>query len=250
MPLYRYVKADPARVRIKRKKPLVLSVVFMGMGLGILLWVIWPVLSFNAVAEHTLSGIVTPVDDTVSVISSSPLSSVAYAASPTERLVMDATKDFTDANAWYPAAPQKHELSTSVTTYTLSIPKLKISNALVVIAGDNLNSGLVHYGGTGLPGQYGSAVIFGHSTLPQFYSPTNYQTIFSTLPTLRKGDEIFVNFDGIEYKYEIYDMVVIDPADLSVLEQKFDNSYLTLVTCVPPGTYWKRLNVHAKLQTF
>jgi len=34
---------------------------------------------------------------------------------------------------------------------------------------------------------------------------------------------------------------------ISVLEQKYDASYLTLVTCVPPGTYWKRLVVKAKL---
>lgn len=248
MSLYRYVKAEPARIRVKRKNPRMVSASLMVFGIGILLWVAWPILSFSAITEHVLSGVVAPVDDSTTALTGSPLSSVAYAATP-ERMVADSTADFTNANAWYPAAPQQHKLATTVTTYTISIPKLKISNALVTIAGDDLNSSLVHYGGTGLPGQYGSAVVFGHSTLPQFYSPTNYKTIFSMLPTLRKGDEIDVNFDGVEYQYEIYDMVVIDPTDLSVLEQKFDNSYLTLVTCVPPGTYWKRMNVHAKLKT-
>jgi len=32
-----------------------------------------------------------------------------------------------------------------------------------------------------------------------------------------------------------------------VLEQKNDASYISLITCVPPGTYWKRLVVRAKL---
>ena len=103
-------------------------------------------------------------------------------------------------------------------------------------------------GGTGLPGEYGTAVVFGHSTLPQFFSPTNYKTIFSLLPTLTIGDEIFVTYDGVQYRYIIFEMVITDPTDLSSLEQRFDDSYLTLITCVPPGTYWKRLNVRARLE--
>ena len=58
-----------------------------------------------------------------------------------------------------------------------------------------------------------------------------------------------ITYDGVAYRYVIYEMVVTDPNDLSVLEQRFDDSYITLVTCVPPGTYWKRLNVKAKLAT-
>ena len=138
---------------------------------------------------------------------------------------------------------------TPVNTYTLSIPKLKIEDALVTISGDDLHASLVHYGGTGLPGQYGKTVVFGHSTLPQFYSPKSYTSIFSLLPTLKVGDDIEITYDGVTYKYTIFEMVVLDPTDLTVLEQRFDDSYLTLVTCVPPGTYWKRLNVRAKLNT-
>ena len=99
------------------------------------------------------------------------------------------------------------------------------------------------------PGQYGTAVVFGHSTLPQFYSPTNYKAIFSLLPTLKAGDEILITYDGVQYRYVIYDMEVLEPTDLSVLEQQFDDSYLTLVTCVPPGTTWQRLDVKAKLSS-
>ena len=69
------------------------------------------------------------------------------------------------------------------------------------------------------------------------------------LPTLKIGDDIVVTYDGVTYKYVVYDMVVLDPTDLSTLEQQFDDSYLTLVTCVPPGTLWKRLDVKAKLST-
>lgn len=155
--------------------------------------------------------------------------------------------DFSNANAWFPTAPQK-KVVTPVNTYLLSIPKLKISGAEVTIAGDDLNKSLVHYGGTGLPGEYGNTVIFGHSTLPQFYNPKNYMTIFSLLPTLKVGDEIDITYDGISYVYKVFDLTVSNPTDLSALEQTFDDSYVTLITCVPPGTFWQRLHVKAKLE--
>ena len=42
-------------------------------------------------------------------------------------------------------------------------------------------------------------------------------------------------------------MFVVSPDQVSVLEQRTDVAYLTLVTCVPPGTDWERLVVRAKL---
>jgi sortase A len=192
---------------------------------------------------------VTPIGDPAnkSAVNGSMLSPVAFAAGSPNNVVTE-NAETSNANAWYPTAPQKHSVS-SVNTYYLSIPKLKIQNALVTISGDDLDKSLVHYGGTGLPGQYGTAVIFGHSELPQFFSPTNYKSIFSLLPTLKIGDKILINFDGVDYTYRVYDMIVLQPTDLTALEQNFDDSYLTLVTCVPPGTLWARLNVRAKLDT-
>jgi sortase A len=235
MALYRYIKAPPTAVRI-RKKPFGLSFILMGAGGLMLLWAVWPILSFTISSEAYLSKIITPVADAQKTAQPTSLSPVAFAA------------DYSNVNMWYPMSPQKH-IVTPVNTYTLSIPKLKIENALVTISGDDLGDSLVHYGGTALPGQYGNAVVFGHSTLPQFYSPTNYKTIFSLLPTLKAGDDISVTYDGVTYTYTVVELLVLDPTDLSVLEQRFDDSYLTLVTCVPPGTTWKRLNVLAKLHT-
>ncbi len=115
------------------------------------------------------------------------------------------------------------------------------------IGGENLGQSLIHYAGTALPGEYGNGVVFGHSTLPQFFNPKQYLSIFSLLPSLKEGAEIFVSFDGVTYKYVVESLKTFDPSDISVLEQRFDDRYLTLVTCVPPGTYWKRLAVKARL---
>jgi sortase A len=131
--------------------------------------------------------------------------------------------------------------------YSLSIPKLNIVRAKVVVGGEDLSRSLVHYLPKSLPGEYGNVAIFGHSTLPQLYNVTDYKTIFTYLPSLEKNDMIMVQLGDLEYEYQITDMFVVMPDKVSVLEQKYDASYLTLVTCVPPGTFWKRLVVRAKL---
>lgn len=235
MPLYRYVKSA-SDIHPRRRASPTVSYTLMGFGAAILVWVLWPILSFGIVNADMFASIVTPVSDTKST------SPVVFAAS--DQLAGGST--FTNANAWFPTSPQK-KVVTPVNTYTMSIPKLKISNAVVIVAGDDLMQSLVHYGGTALPGEYGNTVIFGHSTLPQFYNPKSYKTIFSILPSLKSGDEIDITYDGISYRYQVFDMTVSEPSDLSALEQKFDDSYLTLITCVPPGTYWQRLHVKARL---
>jgi len=236
MPIRTYVKAPqtpctPVRKDAGRGKRTAVSYLFILAGLLILSWALWPIVSFTLFAAPQFSGVVSPLQD-------------GLVLSP---IVSAATPDYTNANVWFPTSPQKKVVS-KVTAYTVSIPKLKISDALVTISGDDLNKSLIHYGGTGLPGEYGTAVIFGHSVLPQFYNPTNYRTIFSTLPTLKIGDDIFVRYDGVEYRYVVYEMLVTEANDLTPLAQRFDDSYVTLITCVPPGTYWKRLNVRARLE--
>ncbi len=241
-----YLKASPQKPRHIRR-PIVVSWMLMGAGSFILAWSIWPILSFFLVREHLFGTTISPVAEqsVLEVNRGGSLFPPANAAAPVSAS-WGATPETINPNLWFPTSPQK-KIVTRVNSYMLSIPKLKIKDATVVVAGDDLSKSLIHYGGTGLPGEYGNTVIFGHSTLPQFYSPTNYKAIFSLLPTLTTGDEILVNFDGVRYRYVVEAMVVTKPNDLSPLEQRFDDVFLTLITCVPPGTYWERLNVKARL---
>jgi sortase A len=159
-------------------------------------------------------------------------------------------KDYTKASNWFEGGLRKEDFNLpKVTFYNLSIPKLRIENAVVAIGGEDLNDHLIQYPGTALPGRRGNAVIFGHSILPRFYDPKKYISIFSLLPTLEKGDSIYVYFDGIEYTYRVEDMFEVAPSDIQVLEQNSSDSYLTLVTCTPPGDPRKprRLVVRAKI---
>ena len=158
-------------------------------------------------------------------------------------------RDYTKASLWFPSVSQTGSLSTlSIKEYSLSIPKLNIKDAKVVVGGEDLSKSLIHYLPKGLPGEYGNVAIFGHSTLPQLYSSKDYKSIFTYLPSLETGDVIRVKIGDLEYEYQVYDMFVVDPDEISVLDQQKDGSFLTLITCVPPGTYLKRLVVKAKLR--
>lgn len=230
MAMYRYVKAVPKK---PMPRPVFVSYVLMSLGVAIIMWTVWPIVSFFVYDQMVYVKTVSPVDD-----ESSWVVPIAYA---------DEGGNKTDPNTWFPTQPQKRVVA-PVNSYTLSIPTLNIKDATVVISGDDLSKSLIHYGGTGLPGEYGNTVIFGHSTLPTLFNGTkNYKAIFATLPSIKDGADIFITYDGVQYHYRTFDKVVIEPNDLSPLEQRFNDSYLTLVTCVPPGTYLYRLNVKAKL---
>lgn len=155
--------------------------------------------------------------------------------------------NLTRASNWFEGyLPEERETS-SVRYYTLSIPSLKIDKARVEIGGEDLSKNLIHYKGTSVPGKAGNAVIFGHSVLPQFFNPKNYLTIFSTLPTIKNGAKITLDYDGVTYRYEVSELFEVPPTAVEVLRQYHDGPHLTLVTCVPPGTYLRRLVVRADL---
>ncbi len=221
------------------------SYVLITLGFGMLLWAIYPILLFET--QNTLF----PLFSSTSPVSG--LDGEVHAS----RQVLGANSElsqnvraFLQVKDWFPERPQSAKLSNNLakSEYWLSIPKLGIDSAKVIAGSDDLAKSLVHYLPQTAPGEYGSVNIFGHSTLPQLFNVKDFKTIFTYLPSLAKGDKIFVDYDGEKYEYEIYDMFVVKPEQISVLEPKFDASYLTLITCVPPGTYWNRLVVRAKLR--
>ena len=64
---------------------------------------------------------------------------------------------------------------------------------------------------------------------------------------VKKGDEITINYDGVVYRYVVRDTATVAPTKIEVLAQQFDKHELTLITCTPLGTYWKRFVVRAEL---
>jgi sortase A len=221
----------------------------MFFGVAIISWVAWPIVSFKFLVAPTLTTLLEPIPSSVK-FNQEPKVRKAFASEPKKsEVVEDTSVDYSKASNWFPQLAQE-ETSESGLKYKISIPKLNIFDAETLVGGEDLSKSLIHFGGTALPGEYGNAVIFGHSTLPYFFDPKNYSTIFSTLPKIKKGDEIFVDYDGVKYKYVVEEIAVVKPKDIQILEQRFDGSYITLVTCVPPGTYLERLVVKARLSKY
>lgn len=224
--VYRYIKARPKVRRLKTKFWQYFSLSCFLVGLVFLANAFLPILIYEINSRQFRQKLISPVEvlgESTTVV------------------------DYSRPSNWFPTAPNLPPKPTSISHYSISIPKLKIESGVVEIDGKDLTKSLIQYPGTALPGQYGNTVIFGHSTLPQFFNPKNYKSIFSTLPNLKQDDEILVNFDGVVYKYRVIDLWEVSPEDFSVLEQRYDGEYLSLITCVPPGTYLKRLVVRAKL---
>lgn len=163
--------------------------------------------------------------------------------------------DYTNASNWFPSAKttkkaeeSQDEITSQVASYYLSVPKLGIQNAVVSTVNGDLKENLVNYDGTAIPPEKGNAVIFGHSTLPQLYNPKDYTTIFANILKMQVGDTFLVTINNVEYTYKIFDIQVVDPTDTQVLAQTYDDSYLTVITCTPPGTVWKRLVLRSRLE--
>ncbi len=186
-------------------------------GMAILAWVFLPIFFYEFSAPPLMSYL-------------SPLPDNSVAANG-----IGGSFDDTKASNWFVGSDPADFNAGKVSYYNLSIPRFGIKDAVVAIGGEDLSKSLIQYPGTAYPGKQGNAVIFGHSVLPQFFEPTDYLSIFSLLPELQKGDEIDVRYDGISYKYKVEDKFEVLPTDLQVLEQNLSDSFLTLVTCVPPG---------------
>lgn len=245
MTTYLYLKeSHPDEVkknRLGKKKIIALSL--LGLGIVLIFSTLFPILKYEVITQHRF----LKFGQENKIISPLVLAEDNPFEKPEEKL------NFKILSNWFPRDQEfsrffKGQSPMMIVDYALDIPRLNITNAHVKIDGENLDESLIHFDSSSPPGKEGNTIIFGHSVLPQFFNPKIYTTIFSTLSTLEKGDEVFVKYDGILYKYVVEEMITTSPEDLlTLLTQEKSGSVLTLVTCVPPGTYWKRLLVKARL---
>lgn len=228
----------------KKKTLRFISFLFFLFGLSIIIYVFFPLFSWQIYFAPVFANqsITAPIPKN-NIVSVSTLKNLLGEAANSFSGV-----DYTNAQNWFPNYKYQKQGNLKLQFYTISIPKLKIKNAVVSASDTDLAKHLVNYGGTAIPAEKGNAVIFGHSTLPQLYNAKDYKTIFTNLYLLSEGDEIIVNSSNINYKYMVESVTVVDPDNTTVLEQNYDDSFLTLVTCTPPGTIWKRLVVKARIE--
>lgn len=110
-----------------------------------------------------------------------------------------------------------------------------------------LEKGVVHYPTTSSPGELGNGVIFGHSA-NNILNKGKYKFAFVLLKRLEPGDTFYLQKDGKQYVYKVFDKKVVAPTEVSVLYPSFPDkpATFTLITCDPPGTSLNRLVVTAE----
>ena len=212
----------------------------MIIGGGIFTYIFFPLLSWQVyfAPAFAASSINSPIPSR-EIIGSGSFSSLV------ENVSKNLNTDYTNAYNWYPGQEVNNRLEVE---YSLSIPRIGIKDALVNNKDTDLTTHLVQYNADTYPPNQGNTVIFGHSTLPQLYDPNDYKTIFANVHKLKVGDEIITKVNNQTYIYKIESVIVVEPEDTSVLAQNFSDSFITLITCTPPGTLWKRLIIKGRIQ--
>ena len=136
--------------------------------------------------------------------------------------------------------------------FGLYIPKIK-ANAKVISNVDPyiedeyikaLRTGVAHASGTSFPNQSGNVFLFAHSAV-NFYEQNKYNVYFYLLNELEEGDDIYVSYKGVVYQYSVLETRIVDPEETKYLDEYMDEDTLTLMSCYPAGTNWKRIIVTA-----
>lgn len=106
---------------------------------------------------------------------------------------------------------------------------------------NDLESGIVHYPTTVLPGQQGNTAFFGHSS-NNIFNKGKYKFAFVLLHTLVPGDTFYLTYNSKVYVYKVISKSVVEPNDVGVLGPvDGQTATATLITCDPPGTSLHRL---------
>jgi sortase A len=119
----------------------------------------------------------------------------------------------------------------------------KIDLKLPVLEGAtkaNMKHAAAHMKETTPIGEIGNAAIAAHRA-------RTTGRLFNRLNEVVIGDTITVKTSDQTYNYEVYDISVVLPSDVSVLDGNNKDKILTLITCDPLVDPTHRLIVHAKL---
>jgi LPXTG-site transpeptidase (sortase) family protein len=249
--------------KIVKAGAFVLPITFIGVGLFLISNALMPISDYyiRSITQLSIFDLKTPIPrESVLDITPAVIAQANTYGEETDLfeedfgpVIINTQLDYTNLANWFnQESINELQENKSSNTFTLEIPKLDVLNATVKIGGTDLDKSLIQYPGTADPGKPGAPVIFGHSVLRQFYNPfeknpRRYISIFSKIMTLKNGDDIFVEKEGIKYQYKVSSKTEVKPDDVFILTQNYDAQKLKLVTCVPEGTYLRRGIITAEL---
>lgn len=107
-----------------------------------------------------------------------------------------------------------------------------------------LTQGVAQARGTASPGEAGNVFLFAHSGV-DFYEAVRYNAQFYLLSKLVPGDEIDLFYHKQKFVYRVSEKKTVSPENVEYLTDDTKEKTLTLMTCTPAGTTFKRLLVIA-----
>lgn len=160
---------------------------------------------------------------------------------PDEQVAPDQGQDTTEDQA---QAPEDKSLK-------LTVPKMaRVENSEIPTGKGSAtqlfkDNTAVHLQGTGYPWEEEANVyIAGHRL---GYPGTDSYLAFNDIEALQNGDEVIVeDSEGRTYTYEVFNTIVVEPTNLSVLEPIEGKNIVSLQSCTLPD-YSDRIIVQAEL---
>lgn len=137
------------------------------------------------------------------------------------------------------AKPPSEDINSAIGI--MKIPKIDLKVAVAEgIDDETLKYAVGHFVGTAMPGEKGNFSVAGHRSY-------TYSEYFNRLDELKLGDDIIVKTKNGEFTYKVYEIKVVEPTEISVLDKTKDAT-VTLVTCTPVRVATHRLIVKGRLQ--
>lgn len=139
--------------------------------------------------------------------------------------------------------PKPHENRIYIPQINIDIPIVPIGNNETAA----LEKGAVHRVPTsGDPKTGGNYVIAAHRfNLGLTPNATRAKSPFYHIDSLKKGDQIYVDFEGERYVYEIYEKTLVSPTAVEI-EKRTEEPRLTMYSCELAGPAAGREVVYAK----
>lgn len=165
-------------------------------------------------------------------------------------LFLPGDADFQDSAA-IPSEPAAVEPADR--EFAVVIPKIG-ANAKVIPSVDwrdsrvyqrALAEGVAHAEGSAFPGDGGNTFLFAHAGGSPLEA-LRYNAVFYLLDKLSADDRIDVWYRGTLRTYRVTEKRVVQADEISYVENNSRGEQLTLMTCWPAGTTWKRLIVRAE----
>ncbi len=107
-----------------------------------------------------------------------------------------------------------------------------------------LTQGVAHAKGTAHPGEDGNIFIFAHSGV-DFYEANRYNAVFYLIGKLEPDDAVYLFYQGKRLEYRVREVKIVSAEEVGYLTGDKKKRTLTLMTCWPAGTTYKRLVVVA-----